>query len=615
MIFETYFALILFLIICIFFGISTNCFFKFTDYFESKLYRLFSLISVGFAIFFIMIFIFGICRIPLNIWFFLIISSIIPIFLLIKNKINISFNRPNVYQIILLIVLTIFFIFMLKGTFSYPWIEDDDPWFYAMGAKYISINQDYHSYGNSVIAGYYLVPNSPPGLSTLLGLLHQITPDLYSLMKIFICLILLMGIISFFLFCYIFSEKNIQFSLIATTILIMVPCYVSHFIFNYTLSITILMTFLFTLSLSFLKFKNVFLAGIMCGSLILSHPITAIQTSIILFIIMMIYLFKDKNISLRILIIGFIGLLFSSLLYGDIVINGGFDDMIKKAGGSGGLLSFNYTMNSYDIEDKTLKDFFYAKNISRVDQEEGVGLVLFSICLVGVIFVFFNKKILYKNNFIYFIIFLWYFIFLWILTGGYFRFSVQNYRWWSIFAIFIALHSASTIMIVMNSLKNKIFKTIILSIIFIGIIFTSAVPRYIVQTSQWTPGYGWYTYDEVIGYSSLRQLGFDKNVFSLCSNKGIIANNQMNYPWEKEVYGYFDYVNNQSIVKTSDEILKKVDYIKTKYDIDYLIISSWCVNTLGVDMTNELSRYYLSNSDYNLNVKMSNQAFLLFEVK
>jgi len=631
MIVETYLAIFLFLIICILLGITLNFFFKFTDNFESKLYKLLSLVSIGFGTYFILIFVLGFFRIPLAIWLFLIISLIVPTYILIKSKgFNIKhyFDSPSVNQIILLAILIVFFILMLKGTFSYNWLEDDDPWNYAMGAKYVSINKDYHTYDNSVAGTYYLFPNSPPGLSSMLGLLHQITPDLYSIMKIFINLALLIGVISFFLFCYIFSEKSQKFSLIATFILIITPCFAGHFIFNYTLSVVIFLVFLFALSLAFLNFKNILLAGLMCGAVIIAHPITAIQTAIIMFLLFSVYFMREyiqnklnyflkikESIAIRIILIGMVGLIISLLFYGDVILNQGFNKMYERGGGSGGVLSFNYIVDSYDIEDKTLGDFFDAPTVSKMDQEQGVGVLLFVLCLIGIIFIFFSKDPLYKKNLIYLILFLWYFIFLWILTGGYFRFSVQNYRWWSIFAIFIALHAASTIMIILKGFKNNLIKISIVLILLVGLIFTSAVPRYTVQSSQWPPGVGWSNYEEVLGYSSLRNLSFNNNIFSLCNNKGIVANNQMNFPWSKEVSQYFEYINNLSIEKDINQVRDKIIEIKEMYNISYLIISNSCVNTLGLNITNELLQNYSNSPDYMINSKLSNKAFFLFEVK
>jgi len=208
-----------------------------------------------------------------------------------------------------------------------------------------------------------------------------------------------------------------------------------------------------------MHYRNILLSSMILGALLITHPITAIQTAVILCIFLLVYFirelidnnwdctafirkYRESNFT-KILIIGSLSIVISLLFYCDFLVSGGLDNLINKGGGKGGIVSWHYTRDSYDLEDKHLADFFIAKKVSRMDQQEGIGIVLFSVCLIGLGLFFMNRNPLRKNGLIYLMVFLFYFMFLWIFTGGYFKFAVNNYRWWSILAIFVALHSAS----------------------------------------------------------------------------------------------------------------------------------------------------------------------------
>ena len=330
MILQNYYAILYFIVVCLGFGISLDFFFKFTQKFDEYLYKFFALLTTGFGFFMLSMFLLGMIRMPMNYITFLIISLIIPILKGFRwdRKINFSFlskfNKINVYQILTLVIVLAFFCMMLKGTFSYPWHEDDDPWSYSEGSKYVSEMRTYHT--DSTLHGYsqYLFPHSHCMITVIFGLLNQVTPDLMFVMKFFICVFLMLGIMGFFLFTYNFT-KNHLFAIIATAILCITPCFAGHFIYNYTLSVCLFLIFLFTLSLALKEDRYILLSSMILGSVLIAHPIAGVQTAIVMFIMILFYFVKDIIINrylinktdriFTILMIGIIGMIFAMQLY------------------------------------------------------------------------------------------------------------------------------------------------------------------------------------------------------------------------------------------------------------------------------------------------------------
>lgn len=638
---NAYLAILFFVLLCFFLGISLNFFFRFTSFFTEWTYKIASLLVSGFSFLVLLIFILGIFRIPLFFPAFILISLVIPIYWVYKDNTFISqfnlatFSKFKISEIIFVVITIFFFSYMFHGAFSYPWLEDDDPWSYATGAKYVSIYKDYHTADGS----YYLFPFNPPTTSVLLGLLNQITPDLYTAMKTFICMVLALGLMAFFLFSYVLSDSS-RFSLIAMLILSITPCYIGHFIFNYTVAISLLQVLLFGIALALKSKKAIILAAIFCSSVLITHPVAAVQAAIIMFIFLVVFLVREfhgktfkkssilhylENNSIKIISIGILGIVLSMFLYGDLILyfigignsNQVSDDLEKRGIGNGGIISLSYNLVGYDIEDKAFSDFFIAKPVSRMDQEEGIGIFLFSICLIGILFFFFLKDKLYHNNIIYLLCFLFFFFFLWIFTGGYFKFSIQNYRWWSILAIFVALHASSTIMILFSILKkDKLILYSILALLAIGLIYTSAVPRYKVQTSSWPPGVDWLSQEQINGFVNLRNIGNSNLIFSLCSGeRKIIANNQMALPWHPDIKKYNSLITNSSYEKNSSFAIEYAEKLIPELGFSYLIIDASCLNYYGLNETNKILQHFINDSSrYMLDQSLSNNAFFMFKV-
>src|SRR3989338_2190861 len=86
-------------------------------------------------------------HIPLDWRIFLALSLIAPLYTIFRSRgrvklPNIALTKSNVYILIVLIIFSLTLFMYLKGAFSYPYFEDDDPWAHAVGVKYVSIEKN-----------------------------------------------------------------------------------------------------------------------------------------------------------------------------------------------------------------------------------------------------------------------------------------------------------------------------------------------------------------------------------------------------------------------------------------------------------------------------------------
>jgi len=163
---------------------------------ENTLERHLMNIGIGLGVFAILSIILNFFRVPLDWKIFLVLSLIIPVYDLIKKYKNKQLSFPNfkltksnlAILIVLLIFLTSFYIYT-KGAFSYPYLEDEDPWGHAIGVKYVALEKDAYDppligedlQGQDLVLSY--IDPYPPAYDVFLGILHQTSPDLTWTMK------------------------------------------------------------------------------------------------------------------------------------------------------------------------------------------------------------------------------------------------------------------------------------------------------------------------------------------------------------------------------------------------------------------------------------------------
>ena len=190
-------------------------------------------LGIGLGVFVTLGVIINALGIPVDWRVFLVLASIAPMVVLIKQKGRFAFpkvkiSKESIRLIAVLVLVLVSFFMYHKGSFSYPYLEDDDPWGHASSAKYVAVEKTLFVPEGKERLFQYLDPY-PPGYSLVMGVLHQVSASISWTLKFFNTVIIVLGIAFFYFFARSFLN-NANKALFATFVLFAIPSYLSHFI-------------------------------------------------------------------------------------------------------------------------------------------------------------------------------------------------------------------------------------------------------------------------------------------------------------------------------------------------------------------------------------------------
>jgi hypothetical protein len=498
-------------------GLGFSVIYFFGLKFERNKERIIMCLALGLGSFPLLAIIMHLLRIPLDWRIFLLLSLIGPIYALIKNKYQINLEifgfKRDIYAFYTLVAIALFllvFIVFLKGSFAYPYLEDDDPWSYAMAAKYIAVEKT--SWEPKGYDFMYIDPY-PPSFSILMGILNQTNGSMSWTLKFFNSLIDALAILFFFFFALEIT-KNPEKAILGTFVLALLPSFMSHFIWSQSLAIVISIIALYCLE----KIQNdkmwIIPSIITVASVLLTH----VYAAIIFIGFCGVYWFIKQIFS---------GVnwkeqlgLFSALVGGGIVAGVYWIYVILRYGFEKTLLGVNFVLSKFtdkavDTSGGTvynITDFMHAPLMSKMDQPTGLGAVVFFIVIIALLLLLLNfGKLISKS---YLIIILGWLVITFIgLEANMFSIKLFPHRFWAFFAIPIALLAAEGIYTLVISNKHPLQRYFILLVIIASIVWTSGYPKYVVETSQWPPGQMWTSYEEINAFVWLKTLPDNTNVF------------------------------------------------------------------------------------------------------
>jgi len=263
--------------------------------------------------------VFNFLHIPIDYKNFLVVTSAI---LLIN--IALSFRRKKAFDSIVsqlkqiftpvnIGVLTIFglALFMyFKGTFSYEYFEDHDPWHIATVAKYIALHK---TYNHSFIFSYVALPY-PQGYQTIFGILNQVNPSINWTMKFFNVLIVSLSIPYFyFLANKIFPRKRSAF--FAMTTLFAMPAWLTHFIFPFGLNMVFLVLFFYIVEKIQKNKRWQWLGVLALASIWLTHFYSAFVISLMFLLYYTTKVYCEGDINKPLIHVGTLGILLSIYVF------------------------------------------------------------------------------------------------------------------------------------------------------------------------------------------------------------------------------------------------------------------------------------------------------------
>ncbi len=519
-------TIILFFIYTWGFGFSALYFVKKNENFFE---RQFLYLGVGLGVFSFLGILLNFLHIPLDWKIFLIISLILPLKVLVKNRKGISkkiispkikISKATIFFILVLIIASVSFYVYASGAFSYPYLEDEDPWGHSVGVKYVALEKNAY---DPVLQNVrkmdpvlsYIDPY-PPAFDIILGVLHQTSPDITWTMKFFNVLIICLGMIFFYLMAQIFLRSRAK-ALLATFILASIPSYLSHFIWAHSLVITLFFPTIIAFEMSRKEKKWTWIATLMVGAIWVAQNFSQpIKLSTMLIIFLVVISITKRKIFYRGFVAFFSGVSISLIWWGAMLHKYGLRDFLAyfdigrvsdaqatvtgelyaasaekisafaKLGkvieglvSSGGSSSRSYSFT----------DFFIAEGQNQINNPIGIGIVISLLTLLGVILILWkNKESIVSSKSTYLCITIFWLIFaFWGVNGRGFPISVARgpFRVWMLLAIPISLIAAEGIFALKNLSTNKVIRFIIIMALLTGIVFTSAHQKYQLNTAIW----------------------------------------------------------------------------------------------------------------------------------
>jgi len=541
-------------------------------------------------------------KIPLNWWIFLILSLILPFYDLIYNlatkrkfpKIELKFTKSNLILGIVLIIFAFTLYMYTTGAFAYPWLEDDDPWHHASSAKFIAVEKTVFAPEGDFM---YLNPY-PPGYDLIMGIMHQTSSSLFWTLKFFNSLIVSLGILFFYFFAKRFL-KDIYKALFATFVFACIPSYLSHFIWSHSLSMTLFLVSIYCIEMINENKDYAYVLAISIAAICLTQPTKPIKFLFIYLFFITIKWISEKKINWH-LTRGIVGGYLLSLVWwatrwkqmlftgpagqnANPLINAGTDPnifvkafhMLQKAfPASSGSATRPY---SFD-------EIVFAKSQNMINNPIGIGWVVCILIVLGLIAtIVMYKKILKKEYSYMLILSLWgIYAFLGFNTMTFnLPFGLYSFRFWMVFAIPAALLAAEGMWLLKEFTKKiEIPLIVVLVLVIAGVIFTSGVQKYSVNTAMWGFGQGWTSQEELNTYIWMQQnLQPDTKVFAYTAPLFVMGFDMNNCVWcddEKE------FLKNAFALSPNELKL----WMKSK-NYGYIVIGGRDARNFGINETTE----------------------------
>lgn len=653
------FSILVFFVITFGLGYSITRLVKESDNFlERNLMR----IGFGLGAFIALGLLFNLLRIPLDWRIFVSVSILAALFALYKNRAffaalkNLSLKLTKTDLVILIMLLIFFATFYVyaKGAFSYPWLEDDDPWAHAVGVKYVAVEKTLFTKQRIKYVDPY-----PPSYDMIFGILHQTNDSLYWTLKFFNALLISLSTIFFYFFAKELTDKNK--ALFSTFALASVPAYLSHFI--WAIALTIPLYFISFYAVERIKHdkKWLFIAATMIGVTLIGSPSHSTYFALLFVIYYIIKVAIEKSFIIYHFAAGFLGVLLSFLLWWlPALIRHGYLGTLK---GIGLGVNIDRIASVAGTGDKVYswKDFFIAQKTNAINNPIGIGLflsLLLMITLIGLAFRYYGE--IKKNKIIIFVAFLgvavavlfflqqtyikfitsretgyaaplepgsvpffqflseqsflvagllimsfvfaslviinyksqdfkdksliivlaWLMFTFYAVNAGPYLYKLSPFRAWSVLVIPLAILTSEGLWFLMNSLKSfMIPKYLVIAIIIIGVILTSAYQKYTVNTAQWPPGAFWTSGEELQGYLWLKDnVEPNTKIFTFINDGPVIGMDKFICNWCEDIKDF----KKTGINKTPFEVST---FLKTR-NYKYVIIDGQFAEKYGVNETN-----------------------------
>ncbi len=596
-------------------GFTATKFLKNAAGLEKHLMRL----GIGLGLLPVLIVLVGFLRIPLD-WKIILAVSVIPMMYFIAREyktyeFKFVLKKSEVAALVMLLIFAFTLFMYVKGSFSYPYLEDEDPWAHAAGAMYVSHEKTIFEPKNADVISY--ISPYPPAYDALMGILYQTSGELIWTLKFFNALIISLGIIFFFYFAKRFMH-DVNKALLATFFLASVPSYLSHFIWAHALIVTLFFPTLYAIEMIKEDRRWMYLLGVLFAGLFLTQPDQPIKLGIMVAFYYIIKTVSEKKFSYELPAALCIGILVSLMWWGGEIGhmvseresgNAIFHNLSPSANIFERVLNFFPPGGGSATRAYTFDDFFVAKSRNLINNPVGIGVTLSILALIGIVAILFSCRSLLQENERWKLVVLFWLLFTFLgINSVTFNLPVGLYafRFWMLFAIPLSIVAAEGAFFLASNMKKYGVPMLpLIGILVIFVAITSFVPKYQVNTSQWYPGQ--WTNDErgnnveLPVFLWLKTLPKDTPVFFFSDPTRIVAMDKYNCFWcEDEL----------SFRKSMDKPAEEVRLFLKKKGYQYMVLSGTDARVYGINSTNNLVNNLLGSGNFQI-VQQSQGAFVM----
>lgn len=510
-----------------------------------------------------------------------------------------------------LLLIYCFTIYCL-GPFSYPWLEDDDPWQHAASVKYIALTGNL----NAESGTFQYINPYPPGYDIILAILHQTLPSLNFTLKFFNGLIIFLGLPFFYFFVKEFT-KDRERALWAMFFCAVIPCYMTHFIWSYSLAITLFIPIFYCVLKAACDKRYIVPSSVLIAGLCMTQPTEPVKFFIMLALLYLSIVIVRRELSPALLIIPLCGILLSLLWYFPVYKNFQNGNMVLKTT----INEFAFT-NEKDVGDMAqrifdpqsgastrkyvARDYFFPRLKNYYNCAWGVGAALLSLAILGIVSIVSGYRRENQERRVCALTLLLWSAFTFLgLNSLTFSLPVglTAYRFWPLFGIPVCLLAAEGYYRVKGAMKNFNAFSII---VIMTVLVTSGYPKFVTNTYRWDPGVWWESIEEVRGFFWMKShLKPNSQVFTVARPFRMIGFDMRNDYWKKE---------NRSLREEALYLNADVLYNQLKmHGFGYFIVSEADFSAYGKGLVDKRLKSLNASGHYRL-VYMIKDSFYLYEL-
>jgi len=554
-----------------------------------------NLMSMGFglAAFVLLAVAFNLIGIPLSWPVFVIISIALLGFFIHRGDLDFKAQKPDYILILVVLLFIVNTLIYWIGATSYPWLEDDDSWGYAHDAKWVAVKatSTIPYDGGFVGRGQRLEP-FPPGYTILMGVLGQMTPSTSDTLKFYNAFIIGLGLVfAFYAFAQITGDRRL--ALFGAFFLLALPSFMNHFIWAQSLAVPLMFVAFYGYEKCLGDKRFVLPAAVAAASVALTHPAVALIFAIFSAAYFLVRAWNDGMEAAKTLaMMAVLAIGLSCIFYVPIVLKYGVQNTASGIGLTGSLVQVENGSITY-VEDTSgnivysAQDFLFIEPFGKIDQQQGIGLVLMALSVLGLLAALNELRLGRKTSWLAYGA-AWFAMGMIGVEGNLFPVKLFPHRFWVYLSIPIAMLAAYAFLKIEERFAKH--KNILLVLLIASVFLTSAGPKLSVETSQWPPGVAFSSSDEIAGYVHIKDtLPKNTKIFPLCSYDGTVIGFDM-------LSGMYDdrAFKKTATNKTPDEVYSYL----SRSGYSYMTIDVNCFKTLGQTTTNDLLNAYLQSGRF-----------------